>query len=83
MLSSAEQKERNIRIAAILGTLFFHALLVAILCFFTLHPKIQLQDNEGVEIKKAYYPDLRDSINSAIQFSTSIKDSALKLPRKN
>jgi hypothetical protein len=81
MLSSAEQKERNTWIAAILGALLFHALVFVALLFSTIQPKDHLHNTEGVEVNNGYFfNDSLNSINSDIQFTTSEKDSSTKLP---
>jgi len=50
MLSNNEQKERKTRIAAIAGTILFHAMLVIALLFLAFHTPLPLPGEEGVEV---------------------------------
>ena len=50
MLSNNEQKERKSRVAAIAGTILFHAMLVIALLFLAFHTPLPLPGEEGVEV---------------------------------
>jgi len=54
MLSNHEQKERKSRIAAIAGTIIFHALLILSLLLFALRTPLPLPGEEGVEVNLGY-----------------------------
>jgi outer membrane biosynthesis protein TonB len=54
MLSNNEQKERKSRIAAIVGTLLFHALMLVVLLLLAFHTPLPLPGEEGVEVNLGY-----------------------------
>jgi len=57
MLSNNEQKEQKSRIAAIAGTIMFHALLLLCLLLLALHTPLPLPAEEGVEVNLGYSED--------------------------
>jgi hypothetical protein len=57
MLSNNEQKERKFRIAAIAGTIVFHALLLLTLLLLALRTPLPLPSEEGVEVNLGYSDD--------------------------
>ena len=54
MLSNNEQKERKSRIAAVAGTIIFHALLLLSLLLLALRTPLPLPGEEGVEVNLGY-----------------------------
>jgi hypothetical protein len=57
MRSNNEQKERKSRIAAIAGTIVFHALLLLSLLLLALRTPLPLPGEEGVEVNLGYSDD--------------------------
>ncbi len=57
MLSNNEQKEQKSRIAAIAGTIMFHALLLLALLLLALRTPLPLPSEEGVEVNLGYSDD--------------------------
>lgn len=57
MLTNNEQRERKSRIAALAGTLVFHALLLVALLFLAFHTPLPLPGEEGVEVNLGYSDD--------------------------
>jgi hypothetical protein len=57
MLSNNEQKERKSRIAAIAGTILFHALMLLSLLLLALRTPLPLPGEEGVEVNLGYSDD--------------------------
>jgi len=57
MLSNHEQKEQKSRIAAIAGTIMFHALLLLALLLLALRTPLPLPSEEGVEVNLGYSDD--------------------------
>jgi hypothetical protein len=75
MLSKNEQKERKAQIAAIAGTILFHALIVVSLMVLALHSKIPIQKNDNVEVN---FSSAFDSIGGNESRQKSMKmDSAV------
>jgi TonB family protein len=54
MLTNNEQKERKSRIAAVAGTIIFHALLLLSLLLLALRTPLPLPGEEGVEVNLGY-----------------------------
>lgn len=54
MLSNNEQKERKSKIAAIAGTILFHALMLVVLLLLAFHTPLPLPGEEGVEVNLGY-----------------------------
>jgi outer membrane biosynthesis protein TonB len=54
MLSNHEQKERKSRIAAVAGTILFHALMLVVLLLLAFHTPLPLPGEEGVEVNLGY-----------------------------
>ncbi len=54
MLTSHEQKERKSRIAAVIGTILFHALMLIALVFLAFRTPLPLPGEEGVEVNLGY-----------------------------
>ena len=54
MLSNNEQKERKSRIAAVAGTIVFHALMLVVLLLLAFHTPLPLPGEEGVEVNIGY-----------------------------
>jgi outer membrane biosynthesis protein TonB len=54
MLSNQEQKERKSRIAAVAGTIMFHALLLLSLLLLAMRTPLPLPAEEGVEVNLGY-----------------------------
>ena len=57
MLSNNEQKEQKSRIAAVAGTIAFHALLLLALLLLALRTPLPLPSEEGVEVNLGYSDD--------------------------
>lgn len=57
MLSNNEEKERKSRIAAIAGTVLFHAIMLAVLLLLAFHTPLPLPGEEGVEVNLGYSDD--------------------------
>ena len=57
MLSNSEQKDRKSRIAAIAGTILFHALMLVVLLLLAFHTPLPLPGEEGVEVNLGYSVD--------------------------
>jgi outer membrane biosynthesis protein TonB len=54
MLSNNEQKERKSKIAAFVGTVLFHALMLVVLLLLAFHTPLPLPGEEGVEVNLGY-----------------------------
>ncbi len=54
MLSNTEEKERKSRLAALAGTILFHALLLVVLLLLAFHTPLPLPGEEGVEVNLGY-----------------------------
>lgn len=54
MLSNNEQKERKSRIAALAGTIVFHAIMLVVLLLLAFHTPLPLPGEEGVEVNLGY-----------------------------
>lgn len=55
--TAEQQKERKSQIAAILGTIVFHALLIMVLLFMAFRTPLPLPGEEGVEVNLGYSDD--------------------------
>jgi outer membrane biosynthesis protein TonB len=66
MLSNHEQKEQKSRIAAVAGTIVFHALLLLALLLLALHTPLPLPAEEGVEVNLGYSDDGKGDIQPEV-----------------
>lgn len=77
MLSNKEQRERKSRMAAVAGTILFHALLLLILHLLTLRTTLPLPAEQGVEVEIGYNDDGTGNIKTEVS-NAGTNDAALQ-----
>ena len=79
MLSNSEQKERNYRIAAIAGTILFHAIIVVVLLLLALRTPGPAPGGESVEVNSGYNEDsISDSVPETEAMASDTTQEAIQ-----